>query len=105
MDTKDCYYVEALIKVDSLDQNFETRYEWIILQIEDENEESSFKKAKKYLEKHYNRSYMGGVFVNLSLVEIIAINPAIENIKNEVMEIYSIPFHDLNAFKKWRNSY
>ena len=94
------YYAEALAKIESPDPSFNTRYEWLILQIETKDEDVAMEKATAYMKKHYNRSYQGGVMINLSFVKIIAVNPAIEDKRNEVMEIYSRHITDLEAFEK-----
>jgi hypothetical protein len=105
MENKDYYYVEALIKIESSSPDFVTRYEWLILEIDNNDEEIAVQKATEYLNKNYNREYMGGVPIKLSLVRIISINPSIHNRISEVIEIYSVPFTDLTSFEKFRESY
>lgn len=101
----DYYYVEVLVKVESTDITFTTHYEWILLQVDNEDEDMTLESAQKYLNINYNRSYQGNVPIILSVVKIISVNPSIETIKKEVMEVYSVPFNDLESFEKWRNSY
>lgn len=101
----DYNYVEALIKVESTDVSFTTRYEWILLQVDNSDEKLALESAQKYLSINYNRSYQGDFTVTLSVVKIIAVNPSIENSKKEVIEVYSLPFTDLASFEKWRHSY
>jgi hypothetical protein len=104
---KDPYYVEAIIKKESPDPSFDTQYEWLLLRVENNDEDEALQIAQKYLDKSYNGSYQGGVLINLSVLKIVAINPAIENEseKTEVMEVYSVPFISTEDFEKWRDSY
>ncbi|GEM_PF-2879185 len=104
-EVKDYYYVEALVKIESTDISFTTKYEWLILQVDNTDEDLALEIAQKYLDTNYNRSYQGGVPITLSVVKIIAINPSIDNSNHDVKEVYSVAFNDLNSFEKWRDSY
>ena len=96
------YCIEALVKIESPDPAFITRYEWLVLQVEHPDEDLAMEKAKAYLDKHYNRSYQGGVPIQLSVHSIIAINPAITTGQEEVKEVYSLKFNNLALFEEWR---
>ncbi len=104
MNTSDYYYAETLVKKTSPDPSFTTKYEWLILQIDNADEDSARKKAEAYMKEHYNRSYQGGVWIELTFVRILAVCPAIESVHQEVMEVYSCNFTDLEAFEKWKNA-
>lgn len=68
MNTDDYYYAEALVKKTSPDPSFTTKYEQLILQIDNDDEDSAREKAEAYMKEHYNRSYQGGVWIDLSFL-------------------------------------
>lgn len=101
----DVYYAEALVKSESPDPNFITTYEWIILQVDTQDVDIAKEKALQYMKEHYNHSYQGGVWIDVSFIRIVTMNPSIETEKRDVMEIYSCFFTDLQAFEKWREAF
>ncbi len=100
---KEYYYAEALAKIESPDPSFKTMYEVLILQIEANHEDVAREKVTAYMQENYNRSYQGGVWIDMSFVKIVAIAPSIDDHNNEVSEVYSKHIDNLTAFENLCN--
>lgn len=97
------YYVEALLKTESPDPDFQTCYEYIILEIVAEDEDFARLEAERYMQK-YNREYQGGVWIKNSFIRIISIHEDLDFVSGRVREIMAVPFADIEAFDKWKNT-
>ena len=99
---KSYYYAEGIIKISSPDPSFVTHYEWLLIQVEADNPDMADKKALQYFNTNYNEGYQGGVWIDQHFEKLVEVKSAIEPEEKEVMEIYSLSFWDLEAYKKWK---
>ncbi len=104
LDDNTCY-AEVLIKISSPAPDFKTHYEWLILQVDTADEEIAKQKATEYMKLSYDRSYQGGVLIELSFLKLVNVSRGLGIVEKGVQEGYSILFSDIEGFDKWRNSF